>query len=195
MRHIRHPARLGAIAAALLLALGCGVLALWHPSGTARARLASERARWEAQAPASYRLRVRETTGAGSCIQSVEVEHERIRRVLENTCGRVPTWTVTSLFGWVEQAARRESRCYPTSVTCVCYADYLTETEYDAALGYPRRATSAWSLRPNLGYAGQWRRLLRDGRLPNCDDVTRSAGDAVTIVVLAFEPQPSARRT
>jgi hypothetical protein len=108
--------------------------------------------------------------------------------VLYNHCGRLPSWTVSNLFTWVEQTDRTTTRCYPSAVTCVCYLVYGLRADYDSRLGYPQRVTYAWHLRLNWSYLGHWERLWRTGELPACANVSRFAEGYITLSVLALTP-------
>jgi hypothetical protein len=167
--------------------LACALLAL--AGGAAReSQLLAARARWKARPFASYQLVVQEETRASSCRQEVEIRDEKIERVLQNRCVRLASWTVGNLFTWAEQASDAASRCYPSTVTCVCYKVDRLQASYDAQLGYPRSITHAWSLRLNWAYLGHWKRLWRTGELPNCSNVARFGEGHVTISVVSLTP-------
>jgi hypothetical protein len=152
--------------------------------------LAAAKARWKARSFSGYRLVVQEETNASSCRQAVEIRDEQIVRVLLNRCGRLPSWTVSNLFTWAEQAGNPSSRCYPSTVTCVCHQAYSLRASYDAMLGYPQSISQAWSLRLNWAYLGHWKRLWRTGQLPDCANVSRFAERYVTISVVSLTPLP-----
>jgi hypothetical protein len=146
------------------------------------------RARWEARSFANYQLVVQEETEASSCRQASEIRAEKIDRVLQNRCVRLPSWTVSNLFLWAEQASSVPSRCYPSAVTYVCYKVSNLHTSYDPLLGYPQRVTHAWSLRLNWAYMGHWKRLWRTGELPTCANIARFEQGYVTIRVVSLVP-------
>ncbi|MDQ2997018.1 MAG: hypothetical protein M3R61_08195 [Chloroflexota bacterium] len=125
--------------------LACAVLA--PAMGGQASEFLMAKARWDARAFTSYQLVVQEETEASSCRQASEIRAERIDRVLQNRCVRLPSWTVSNLFLWAEQSSSLPARCYPSAVTCVCYKVNSLRTTYDPLLGYPQRVTHAWSLR------------------------------------------------
>lgn len=168
--------------------LGCVLLAPAAVGSASETDLAAARARWQARPFSGYRLVVQEETGASSCRQTVEVRDEKIERVLENRCVRLPSWTVTNLFTWAEQSSDARSRCYPSAITCVCYKTYSLRASYDPQLGYPRSITHAWSLSLNWAYLGHWKRLWRTGELPACANVARFVEGYVSISVVSLVP-------
>jgi hypothetical protein len=168
--------------------LACAALAPVAGGAGQASEFAAARARWQARSFSSYQLVIQEETNAGSCRQAVEIRDEQIARVLLNRCVRLPSWTVSNLFTWAEQAGDLSSRCYPSAVTCVCYQAYRLRASYDPALGYPQTITQAWSLRLNWAYLGHWQRLWRTGQLPDCANVSRFAERYVTITVVSLTP-------
>lgn len=181
---------LGLPAAALGALLACALLAGLANRLAAADELVAARARWAGNALARYRLVVREETAGGGCRQDVQVQDERIVAVLQNQCVRLPSWTVSNLFVWAAGLERRSARCYPSDVTCVCYAIYTADTRYDPQLGYPQQITYQWRLETNWAHIGHWQRLYRNHELPNCALVSRRAGDYITVTVLSITPQP-----
>jgi hypothetical protein len=156
--------------------------------GAQESEFVAARARWDARSFANYQLVVQEETEASSCHQVSEIRAEKIDRVLQNRCVRLPSWTVSNLFLWAEQASAVPSRCYPSAVTCVCYKVYSLRTNYDPLLGYPQRVTHAWSLRLNWAYLGHWKRLWRTGELPTCANIARFDEGYVTVTVVSLTP-------
>lgn len=152
--------------------------------------LASARARWELHPVERYLLTVQETTDISSCAQTVAVERERITEVIDNGCGRLPSWTVSNLFMWAQSLEDGRSRCYPSEVTCVCHAVYSRRASFDEEAGFPRSISYEWTLEPNLRHPAQWQRIWRAGKLPTCSDVTRISGKLVRISVLSLTPLP-----
>jgi hypothetical protein len=175
-------ALLGCVAALL----ACGALA--PLSRGADGGLAAARSRWTARPFSRYQIVVQEDTNSSSCRQAIEVREERIERVLQNRCGRLPSWTVSNLFTWVEQTDAATTRCYPSTVTCVCYAVYSLRADYDPLLGYPHSMTYAWHLRLNWTYLGHWKRLWRTGELPACANTSRFAEGHITLTVVELVP-------
>ena len=179
----------------LLLSMGCGVLAcglLGALAATAApgGELPAARARWDARALPRYRLVVDEETNAGSCRQDLRISGERIAEVLRNTCVRVPSWTVASLFAWAAGLPDQAARCYPSAVACVCHIVYTTRASFDPQLGYPQQIAYRWALTTNWAYRGHWERMLREHELPSCDQVTRRASGHITVTVVSLTPLP-----
>jgi hypothetical protein len=177
------------LACVALGAAGCGLGALLLDGPAADTQLAAARARWAARPFSSYRLVVDEETNDGHCGLDVRVQDEQIRQVFRNGCGRLPNWTL-NLFTWAEQHADYKSRCYPSDVTCVCFSIYTTRTSFDPQLGYPQSVSYRWELEPNWGYRNHWRRLWSEGELPTCRNISRRAGDHITVTVVAMTPLP-----
>jgi len=173
------------IAAALL---ACALLAPVAGGPAYESEFVAARARWQARPFSGYQLVVQEETNASSCRQSVEVRDERIERVLQNRCVRLPSWTVSNLFTWGEQSSTAGLRCYPSAITCVCHKSYSLTASYDPVLGYPRSITHSWSLRLNWAYLGHWKRLWRTGELPDCANVARFVEGFVTVTVVSLTP-------
>jgi hypothetical protein len=171
--------------AAVLLA--CAALAS-VAGGAQESEFVAARARWDARSFSNYQLVVQEQTEASTCRQASEIRAEKIDRVLQNRCVRLPSWTVSNLFLWAEQTSAAPSRCYPSAVTCVCYKVYNLRTNYDPLLGYPQSITHAWSLRLNWSYFGHWERLWRTGELPSCRHIARFSEGYVTVTVVSLVP-------
>ena len=166
--------------------LACAVLA---PAMSGQeSEFVAAKARWDARPFSDYQLVVQEETEASSCHQASQIRAEKIDRVLQNRCVRLPSWTVDNLFLWAEQASTVPTRCYPSAVTCVCYKVNSVRTTYDPLLGYPQRVTQAWSLRLNWAYMGHWKRLWRTGELPTCSHIARIGEGHVTISVVSLVP-------
>ena len=168
--------------------LSCVALAPVAGGAGQASEFTAAKARWAARSFSSYQLVIQEETNAGSCRQAVEIRDEQIARVLLNRCVRLPSWTVNNLFTWAEQAGDPSSRCYPSTVTCVCYQAYSLRASYDPTLGYPQSITQAWSLHLNWAYLGHWQRFWRTGQLPDCANVSRFAERYVTITVVSLTP-------
>jgi hypothetical protein len=166
--------------------LACAALAA--VGGAQESELIAAKARWQARSFADYRLVVQEETETTSCRQASEIRAEKIERVLLNRCVRLPSWTVSNLFLWAEQASAMPSRCYPSVVTCVCYKVYSLDASYDPQLGYPQRVTQAWHLRLNWAYMLHWQRLWDTGELPTCANIARIGHGHVMITVVSLVP-------
>jgi Family of unknown function (DUF6174) len=167
---------------------GLGALLLKQPS--IDDQLTAARARWATRPFSNYRLVVEEQINAGRCGQDVRVQDEQIREVFGNGCVRQANWTIDNLFTWAEQHGDYKSRCYPSDVTCVCFSIYTTHVSFDPQLGYPQSVTYPWELEPNWGYANHWRRLWLNGELPTCRNISRRAGDHITVTVVTLTPLP-----
>jgi hypothetical protein len=179
----------GALIGLIVSLLACGMLAAL----AVRVRpdeLAAARVRWNAHAFRRYRLVVNEETAAGSCRQDVQVENEQITSVVLNECVRIPSWTVSTLFTWAAGLDPYSSRCYPSAVTCVCYAIYTAQTRFDPQFGYPQQIVHRWNLKTNWAYFGHWERLWRTHELPNCSGVAHRLTDHITVRVVSLSQLP-----
>jgi hypothetical protein len=166
----------------------CALLALVADGLAYESEFVAARARWDARSFANYQLVVQEATEASSCRQASEIRAEKIDRVLQNRCVRLPSWTVSNLFVWAEQTSAVPERCYPSTVTCVCYKVYSRNTSFDPLLGYPQVVTQAWHLRLNWAYMPHWQRLWHTGELPTCANIARIGEGYVTITVVSLVP-------
>ena len=91
----------------------CALLALVAGGPAYESEFVAARARWDARSFSNYRLVIQEQTEASSCSQATEIRAEKIDRVLENRCVRLPSWTVSNLFLWAEQTSAVPERCTP----------------------------------------------------------------------------------
>jgi hypothetical protein len=67
------------------------------------------------------------------CRQRLEINHEQVVRVLEDSCNTAPP-TISTLFAMIRQSLTPD-RC-PTDV-CKCARLFRISSAYDDALGYP----------------------------------------------------------
>ena len=180
----------GALIGLIVSLLACAMLAALATRAAPADDLPSARMRWAAHAFRRYRLVVNEETSAGSCRQDVQVENEQITSVVLNECVRIPSWTISNLFTWTAGLDSYSSRCYPSTVTCVCHAIYTAQTRFDPQLGYPQQIIHRWNLRTNWAYFGHWERLWRTHELPDCNGVSHRLTDHVTVTVVSLTQLP-----
>jgi hypothetical protein len=147
-------------------------------------------ARWQTQQVPRYQLLVQEASQSEQCQQALQIEDNKIKQVVFNKCGTIAHWTVPNLFTWIAQHPEETTRCYPSTVTCVCYISYSIHATYDATYGYPIEMTSAWRLAPNWAYTLHWQRLFESGRWPSCRAVNRRSQGFISIRVLDFAVLP-----
>ena len=176
---LRGPARRALLAGtAVLLALGMAAgLALARPSSPA-ARAAAQRdaqQRWGSRAFSHYRLVVHAPSW---CQIDAEVQQERVVRVFQNSCP-LSALTVSDLFAYVDDMNQDPDRQYCGPNGCECVEQRFAQTEYDAALGYPRAIRVRRQRSAN--WDGLWGYLLQHG-LPRC--LTPPDTDVVTVVSL-----------
>jgi len=154
-----------------------------------RQELARAEQQWSARLAPSYRIVIQQQTRAGVCEQDLEVRDERVRTVYRNQCNQPPIWTVSRLFGWVEQLERPASVCYPSAGQCTCRVSARARVTFDPQLGYPRHISYEWGLRPHWENPHYWQALLLDDDLARCANRARGGGTVeVSVVSLTFLP-------
>ncbi len=147
----------GLLLAAIVLAIMSSIqLDAWQ--------FALARQRWDARSFSRYRLVLEHSFVATEhgqtvlrCQQTVEVEAERIRRIVSSTCA--PHLTVTTIFARFEPHVTNVvtlRRCGHGS--CTCYASQVI-ADYDSELGYPQHIRLLWrNVTPGAGQ--RWQHLL-----------------------------------
>lgn len=176
-----------ALAAGLLALVIAGVFALPREQAAARSELALARERWSARSFDSYRMIVQEQIGPRVCQQDVRIEGEKIGEVLQNSCGRPPSWTATTLFSWIGQLETPEADCFPSASFCACRVQEVTRTVYDPQLGYPRSITYQWTLEPNIRSLDYWRYTRQMNTLASC---AQDGREAIQVNVVSLIPNP-----
>ncbi len=175
--------RLAIVAMATVLALGVAALLL-RPA-QAESGLAEARARWEAGALPSYRLRITRQMAGGACNQEMIARGDAVTE-LQNSCRQPTNWTVSRLFNWVAELERQPTRCYPGPSRCACQGTAVTTVRYDEALGFPREIVYEWRKRPNLAHPAYWQSLF-DRSFAGC---SAEDGDAPVVVNVALTEEP-----
>jgi hypothetical protein len=158
----------------------CGALGLLGapPSLAARAeRLARAEDRWNARAPAHYRLVMQ---APAWCRLDIEIKDERIVHTFQNTCPESAR-TVTGLFDLIRQldSDSLTLRCAPDG--CECTETLSIQAVYDDTLGAPREIRLRRQRAPN------WPELwyyVRQRGLPLC----LTPPDMNLVTVLALNP-------
>jgi hypothetical protein len=127
-------------------------------------QFALARQRWDARPFSRYQLVLEHSFTATErgqtvlrCQQTIEVEAERIRRIVSSTCA--PHLTVTTIFARFEPHVTNPvtlRRCGPGG--CTCYASQVI-ADYDSDLGYPEHIRLVWrNVTPGVGQ--RWQQLL-----------------------------------
>ncbi len=179
---------------AILASLVLAGMVFWQlRPGQAEARaaeLAAAQARWAAQAPNNYRLRLRYEVAsplrADQCGIEMEVRSEQID-ILNNSCGGPMLWTIERMFAAAELPTI--STCYPAGVGgCACLSSFQVHASFDGETGYPTEIRRQSMVSVQWLHSGFWQQFLREGELPWC---VRSAGSSTrTLVVEEFAPLP-----
>jgi hypothetical protein len=158
-------ARRWLLAACVGLVVSCGIagaLALRGPASTMRAqRLAEARSRWDTRAVPHYRLVMRAPSW---CRLDVEIMHERLVKVFENTCPNAPQ-TVSSLFELIGRLDSSADVIFCAPHGCECTEVRYAQAVYDTQLGFPR------SIRLRRQRQANWPELWRffaSRGVPNC---------------------------
>ncbi len=167
---------------AILLVIG--TVALLLRPAQAESGLAEARARWEAGAPANYRLRITRQMGGGVCNQEIIARGDEMTAV-ENNCRQPSNWTVPRLFDWIAELQRVPIRCYPGPSRCACQGSTSTTVRYDESLGFPREIIYEWRKRPNFAHPAYWQSLF-DRSFAGCN----ADPDGLIIVHVALTEEP-----
>lgn len=184
--HVRR--RWLALAAALLVLLGAAAaVALPREPARADPELAQAERRWQARPFDGYRMIVQEQIGPRVCQQDVRVVGEEIAEVLQNSCGRPPSWTTTRLFRWIGQLETAESSCFPSASFCACRVQERTRAVYDPQLGYPRSVEYTWTLEPNVRSVDYWRYTWQMSTLSSC---AQDGREPIQVSVVSLMPMP-----
>jgi hypothetical protein len=170
-----------AIGAAVVAALGCGLLAFIGQPPAPEARLAAAERRWSQRPFSRYELVV----AAGvACQLGVEVHDEQAVRVFHpSTCG-YPARTVKDLFDMVKRNRPVTQNC--TFFRCACRQTLDVYASYDQQWGYPMRIAVSLRREANLQHPDYWRYLLASKKPPNCARVA----DVEIVRVVSLTPLP-----
>jgi hypothetical protein len=176
---------LPAICAAIILIVGIVTLVAYFPK-TPSARRAMAQEQWANQPFEGYRISMRVEYLNQACFQEIEVEQERVSKVISDTCqsSSFSSMTIGRLFeisGRVLQAPT----CYADTEPCACRQARLGSITYDATFGFPHEINYRRVVQPNWTHPDFWKRLWGRRTMPKCE-LTRST----RIVVLSFAPLP-----
>jgi hypothetical protein len=153
-------------------------------------RAAAER-RWQARAPAGYRLVVQVQQGDSICLQHLHVRDGEVRDSLLDTCS--PSWLTRLHVDRLFELSRRVEEppdCFG-GLGCLCQRVRVGRATFDPAYGFPRSIEWRREYRPNWRNAGFWLSLATAGRVPGCGITPRQ----VRITVLAFIPETPGRQS
>jgi hypothetical protein len=149
-------------------------------------RRAAAQERWAARPFESYRVALRVEFLNQACFQEIEVQGERIVKVVNDTCqtSSFSSMTIGRLFEITERVEQAPT-CYADTEPCACRQMRLGKIEYDAQFGYPNEITYRRVVQPNWTHLDFWKRLWERRSFPSCG-LTRTT----RIVVLSFAPIP-----
>ncbi|MFL5800427.1 MAG: hypothetical protein ACJ8CR_01655 [Roseiflexaceae bacterium] len=170
----------------LLLLLSCLLLGMIAWPATPSMQRAAAQGRWAARPFASYRIALRVEFLNQSCFQEIEVQGERVARIISDTCqtSSFSSLTTGRLFE-ISERVEQAPTCYADAEPCACRQLRLGKIDYDATLGYPHEIAYRRVVQPNWTHFDFWKRLWARRSLPSCA-LTRST----RIVVLSFVPIP-----
>jgi hypothetical protein len=174
MRRLKLPAARYLLLAALVMALGGGLIAAFGSALALNPPIAAAKERWAANPVSHYRMVI---DAGNPCRLEVEVRDERVAAVLhEDPCGH-PVRTVSDLFKMIERAPSPLYTCAPPS--CACRNIITINALYDERLGYPRHIAVLVERETNWRSMRFWRYVWSDRRLPDC--VWSSSADIVNV--------------
>ena len=181
MARLSKPAMRWALGAAVVTALGCGLLALLTQQPAPEAQLALAEHLWAQRPFSNYELVV--AVGV-ACQLGVEVRDEQAIRVFHpSSCG-YPVRTVKDLFEMIKRNKPVTQNC--TYFRCACRQSLDVYASYDQQWGYPIRVAVLLRREANLLHPDFWRYLLASKRLPNCARVA----DVEIVRVVSLTPLP-----
>jgi len=184
VQHTQPIMRRALAASVVLLLLCCGLLGAFAWQQLPGERRAAAQSRWAARPFTAYRVALRVEYLNRVCFQEIEVQGERVRRVIRDTCltSSFASMTVPRLYE-ISTRIEQAPTCYPDSQPCACRIMRIGRIEYDPRLGYPREIAYRRAARPNWTHLDFWKHLWLDHELPNC-----GPSRLTHIVVLAFAP-------
>jgi hypothetical protein len=152
---------------ALVLA-GCALASYTVAQAGMRQRYDDARSRWQAQAPAHYRLAV---TSGPDCRIDLEVQAERVVRILHQDSCLHPARSVSDLFALIERGQVAEP-CFFAG--CACRIDVTTYASYDPTYGYPLDIRLRYNRAANWWTQGFWGYVVSRGHTPGCAKTAES---------------------
>ena len=187
MKQHPQPSLRRALSASLVMLFLSGVLlgARAWPQLPSEMR-ATAQSRWAMRPFTAYRVALRIEYWNRVCFQELEVQGERVRRVLSDTCltSSFSMMTVARLYQMSERLEQAPT-CYPDGQPCACRLRRIGKIEYDSHLGYPRQISYRREAQPNWSHLDFWKHLWLQRDLPTCGTsrITR-------IAVISFVPLP-----
>ena len=187
MKQHPQPSLWRALSASLVILLLAGVLLgtrAW-PQLPSELRVAAQ-SRWATRPFTAYRVALRIEYWNRVCFQELEVQGERVRRVLSDSCltSSFSMMTVPRLYQMTERLEQAPT-CYPDGQPCACRLRRIGKIEYDSNLGYPRQITYRREAQPNWSHLDFWKHLWLERDLPTC-----GTSRTTRIAVISFAPLP-----
>jgi Family of unknown function (DUF6174) len=162
------------------LLIACAALGTTITQATHRGRYLEAKARWDASAPAHYRITIATDP---ACRLETEVRAERMLRVVRQDRCMHPARTVTELFALIERGQLSEP-CFFAG--CACRVDVTTYARYDPTYGYPTEIRIRYDRAANWWKPGFWGYVLARGHLPGCA-LTSETGVVESIALVRVE--------
>ena len=185
-QHAQPITRRALVASLVLLFLSCALLGarIW-PQLPSEMRAAAQ-SRWATRPFTAYRVTLRIEYWNRVCFQELEVQGERVRRVVNDTCltSSFSMMTIPRLYQMSERLEQAPT-CYPDGQPCACRLMRIGKIEYDPHLGYPREITYRREAQPNWTHLDFWRHLWEQRDLPTC-----GTSRTTRIAVISFAPLP-----
>jgi hypothetical protein len=185
-QHTQPIKRRALIASLIMLCLSGALLGARAWPQLPSERRAAAQSRWATRPFTSYRLALRIEYWNRVCFQELEVQGERVRRVVSDTCltSSFSMMTVPRLYQ-ISERTERAPTCYPDGQPCACRLMRIGKIEYDPHLGYPSQIAYRREAQPNWTHLDFWKHLWLQRDLPTCGTsrITR-------IVVISLAPLP-----
>ncbi len=159
-----HMGRALLLGSGLAMLLGLLGSVGWYVSPAAEFNRA--RSAWQAQPVPHYRLVIERPQIW--CQQDVEVYHEQITQVIENTCP-IESLTVTTLFQRIAALDGQRTEAFLPTNLCTCTSALQASVVYDPVQSFPREVTIVEQRGINWQELSCWRALLLFEPLPACD--------------------------
>lgn len=173
------------ICAAATLVAGILILIEVFPK-TPSVRRAMAQEQWAKQPFEAYRISMRVEFLNQACFQEIEVQQERVSKIISDTCqtSSFSSMTIGRLFE-ISERAEQAPTCYADTEPCACRQARLGNITYDATFGFPHEINYRRVVQPNWTHLDFWKRLWGRRTIPKCE-LTRST----RIMVLSFAPLP-----
>ncbi|HMP40804.1 MAG TPA: hypothetical protein PKA05_10525 [Roseiflexaceae bacterium] len=171
-----------------LMIFSCGAIGMTSADRPAIGARAAAAQRWETRTFSSYTITLRAEIRGLVCTQQLEVNNNRVLRVISNTCQAawLDHMTVEQLFALGDEvAAIPAARCFPSVRNCPCERVFTRrEIFYHAEFGFPEMIMARSEMRPSWSSADYWRWAWEQREAPACSGGLRR----LTFQVLAFTP-------